>query len=303
MWDLTDKLLNNFYKKYTIQDLQDDILDIFDRIEPNDKIASKENINRFKRYINKNYNDYDDYGKYKAKRFLNRLKITNNDILKFMIYTTYSKKQKKLDEFENLIFQELIKDTYEKETIKINKETKRKIPNPPIYVVYALLLLAMPNSKGYKWKDYNSAVVSYNSDETYRYLITNNKKKLKDLLLKQKKRLINKKTDDKIDKFSGSLDNEVVFIVNQTKIKAYEDMEIKKVKFISVDDIKTTEMCHTLNGQIFKINDWNKYDRYSAFDKRIIRYTTYGLKVGDNLPPINNHFHYCRSTITYQIGE
>ena len=61
----------------------------------------------------------------------------------------------------------------------------------------------------------------------------------------------------------------------------------------------TTEMCETLNNQIFNVNDWNTYQRWSAADDKMVVYKTFGLEAGANLPPINNHFHWCRSTITY----
>ena len=53
-------------------------------------------------------------------------------------------------------------------------------------------------------------------------------------------------------------------------------------------DSKTTLMCETLNEQEFYIDKVNVYDRYSAVDKRNVVYTTKGLVVGENLPPITN---------------
>ena len=45
--------------------------------------------------------------------------------------------------------------------------------------------------------------------------------------------------------------------------------------FIAVNDDKTTLMCETLNGQEFKINELNVYDRYSAMDKKNVVYRAY----------------------------
>ena len=68
-------------------------------------------------------------------------------------------------------------------------------------------------------------------------------------------------------------------------------------------DKRTTKMCESLNNQIFYLDKVNTYQRYSDYDKRIVTYTTKGLVVGENLPPISNHFHWCRSTITYLIDN
>lgn len=52
---------------------------------------------------------------------------------------------------------------------------------------------------------------------------------------------------------------------------------------------------------LFYVNDWNKFYRYSDIDGKDVLYTVNGLEQGINLSPINNHFHWCRSTVTYQI--
>ena len=145
----------------------------------------------------------------------------------------------------------------------------------------------------------------YYANETYRYLLVNGNKGIKDLLQKQKNRYLKKKEKpSKEDTYTGAIEDELVYIVNQTKIKAYEDAGIQKVKFIAVHDTKTTEMCQSLDGQEFYINrnKTNEYKRYSARDDGIITYRTRGLEVGDNLPPINNHYHHCRSTIIYLLN-
>lgn len=89
----------------------------------------------------------------------------------------------------------------------------------------------------------------------------------------------------------------MVAIANQVALKGMEDQGCKKVQFIATMDDKTTDMCKSLNGQIFSIKGLNKYYRYSAIDDRDVLYTTKGLKLGENLPPIDNGIHHCRSTI------
>ena len=61
-------------------------------------------------------------------------------------------------------------------------------------------------------------------------------------------------------------------------------------------------MCDSLNNQEFYINKENVFDRYYGETQKeltIQRIRCNGLVLGLNLPPIQHHFHYCRSTIMY----
>lgn len=303
MWKFLDKIERRLIKQYTTIDLEEEIEKIYNSYNLDTKIASKTNVERFNGYITKRYNNLNDYGKYWAKKLLKRSKIQNNEIVEFLLYIVYNEKQNELDEYENMAVEELVENTYTKEINAIKKEVPTiKLPNPPLYSLYGLSLLAIPNANGYIWKDYKDATTLYNANETYRYLLVNGDKDIKTLLQKQKNRYLKRKRNpSKEDKYTGALEDELVFVVNQTKIKAYEDAGINKVRFIAVHDTKTTEMCQSLDGQEFYIdrNKTNVYNRYSAMDEGIIEYKTRGLEVGDNLPPITNHYHHCRSTITF----
>lgn len=306
MWQLLDKLENKLIKQYTTMDLEEEIKRIYNSYKLDTQIASKSNVERFKAIVQKNYKNLNDYGKYWAKKLLNRTKIQNNEMVEFLLYITYNEKENELDEYENIAIENLVEDTYQKEINAIKKDLpKIKLPNPPLYVLYGMSLLSIPNANGYIWKDYKDSMTLYNANETYRYLLVNGDKDLKDLLKKQKNRYLKRKANpSKEDKYTGAVEDEFVYIVNQTKIKAYEDAGITKARFIAVHDTKTTEMCQSLDGQEFFIdrNKENVYKRYSALDEGIITYRTKGLETGDNLPPINNHYHHCRSTITYVLG-
>ena len=306
MWELLNKIEDKLLKQYTTIDLEEEIKRIYNSYSLDTKIASKSNMERFKAYIQKKYKNLNDYGKFWAKKLLNKTKIQNNEIVEFLIYILYNEKDNELDDYENMAIEELIEETYEAEIEAIKKAMpkdrwdKLKLLNPPLYVLYGISLLAVPNANGYIWKDYKDAMILYNSNETYRHLLTNGDKDLKDLLLKQKGRYLKKKQNpSKEDTYTGALEDELVYVINQTKLKIYEDAGIRKVRFVAVEDRATTEMCKSLDGQEFYINAINTYDRYSAMDKRNVVYTTKGLQVGDNLPPINNHYHHCRSTIVY----
>lgn len=306
MWELLNKLEGKLLKQYTTIDLEEEIKRVYSTYSLNTQIASKTNVERFKGYVQKEYKNLNDYGKFWANKLLKRTKIQNNEIVEFLIYILYNEKDNELDEYENMAIEELVEYTYEAEIEAIKKDMpedrwkKSKLLNPPLYVLYGMSLLALPNANGYIWKDYKDAMTLYNSNETYRHLLTNGDKDLKDLLLRQKGRYIKKKQNpSKEDTYTGALEDELVYVINQTKLKAYEDTGINKVKFIAVEDKKTTLMCQTLDGQEFWVNKLNVYDRYSAMDDRNVVYRTQGLKVGENLPPINNHYHHCRSTIQY----
>ena len=290
MWELLNKLEKKLLKQYTTMDLEEEIIKIYNSYSLDTKVASKTNVERVKGYVQKKYKNLNDYGKYWAKKLLNRTKIQNNEIVEFLLYILYNEKENELDEYETLVVEKLVEDTYQSEIGAIKKELPElKLPQPPLYSLYGLSLLALPNANGYIWKDYKDAMTLYNAGETYRYLQTTGEKGLRDLLKRQKNRYLKIKTNpSKEDTYTGALEDELVYVVNTTKLKAYEDAEIKKVKFLAVMDSKTTLMCETLHEQEFYIDKVNVYDRYSAVDKRNVVYTTKGLVVGENLPPITN---------------
>lgn len=303
MWQFLNKIEQRFLKQYTTIDLEDEIERIYSSYKLDTKVSSKSNVERFKGYVKKRYNILNDYGKFWAQKLLKRTKIQNNEIVEFLLYTIYNEKENELDEYENMTIKEIVQYTYETQIEAIRndlpkeKRDKWKLPEPPLYLVYGLSLLSLPNANGYIWKEYKDAMTLFNSNEMYRHLVTNGNKNIKDILKKQKDRYLKiKKNPSKEDKYTGALEDELVYIVNQTKIKAYEDAGISKVRFIAVEDDRTTDICLGMNGQEFYINKMNVYDRYNFYDKKNVIYHTFGLKVGENLPPLHKN---CRSTIAY----
>lgn len=114
---------------------------------------------------------------------------------------------------------------------------------------------------------------------------------------------INEKIAIDGNKISGDIDNYVIGFINKAKVEAYksEDKDAK-VRFIAIEDDRTTPMCHSLDGQEFYVDKDNVYTRYYGIDPKTgyeATMRTHGLVVGENLPPIDNYFHYCRSTIEY----
>lgn len=168
-----------------------------------------------------------------------------------------------------------------------------------------LALMEIPNSKGYTWKQYIEAVVKYNADQIYRQTIINiqqNKENNIDDGVYQN--IIKKQQNTKLcindDKISGAVDNQLIGINNLVKAEGIKRIDSDPiVEFVATEDEVTTQMCHSLNGQKFRLNNWNEFTRYSAESKTYKRYRCKGLVLGLNLPPINDHYHCCRSIIVY----
>lgn len=98
-------------------------------------------------------------------------------------------------------------------------------------------------------------------------------------------------------KFSGYMERQSELAYNIGYLGACEDYGIEEVQFVSVIDKRTTKMCHSLDGQVFRLHGLNKFRRYYE-SLGGERYTEVeGLKQGINLPPIDDAFHWCRSMI------
>ena len=114
----------------------------------------------------------------------------------------------------------------------------------------------------------------------------------------------NQKLNINSDKISGATDLQMIGLNNLAKLEGIKKVskDNSKVRFIAVEDDKTTLMCNSLNNQEFYVNKENVFDRYygeTQKNLRIERIKCQGLVLGLNLPPIQHHFHYCRSTIMY----
>lgn len=300
MWKKLNEMEDKYIQKHSIEDLKDEIEQIYTSYPLDNKTASKLIVSRFHRYIVKSYKYLNSYGKYEAKKYLKRSKINNNEIVEFIIYIIYCKKQSELSIYQEEIMQNLVKYTYDTEIEKIAKQTNKKKPSKIDYVLLTASILNTANARGYIWQDYIDSITLYNANETYRHLLINETKGLEELLQKQKNRILKKKNSvANEDKYIGAFEDQLVYLINQVKLTAYESFGIEKVKFIGVHDSNQTEMCRTLENQEFYINKINIYKRYSDVAKGVVQYKTFGLKIGENLPPINNYFHYCRSSIDY----
>lgn len=310
-WNYTDLKLKDYLRIYKKTNLktQDNIQDIFNGIDFNYMDLNKPISNNQRKKLSRVVDEWKQlellkgYFEYKVIEILNKRYITNQEMLSILLWGAFVKERSQLDEYEEVLFTEIGQDLY-KQGIDEIKPTKKK--KWSLTWEYIWSMLCLPNVKGSSWITYIEALALTNAQEIERQTIIQlqqNKKSnieddvFKNILKKQQNRYISI-NDDKI---SGALDSQVVEIANKSLLKAGEDVGQKKLRarFIAEIDDRTTKMCDGMNGMLFYVNDWNRFYRYSDDDKRDVLYTIKGLEVGANLPPINNHFHYCRSTITY----
>lgn len=310
-WNYTDLKLKDYLRIYKKTNLktQDNIQDIFNGIDFNYMDLNKPISNNQRKKLSRVVDEWKQlellkgYFEYKVIEILNKRYITNQEMLSILLWGAFVKERSQLDEYEEVLFTEIGQDLY-KQGIDEIKPTKKK--KWSLTWEYIWSMLCLPNVKGSSWITYIEALALTNAQEVERQTIIQlqqNKKPnieddvFKNILKKQQNRYISI-NDDKI---SGALDSQVVEIANKSLLKAGEDVGQKKLRarFIAEIDDRTTKMCDGMNGMLFYVNDWNRFYRYSDDDKKDVLYTIKGLEVGANLPPINNHFHYCRSTITY----
>lgn len=310
-WNYTDLKLKDYLRIYKKTNLktQDNIQDIFNGIDFNYMDLNKPISNNQRKKLSRVVDEWKQlellkgYFEYKVIEILNKRYITNQEMLSILLWGAFVKERSQLDEYEEVLFTEIGQDLY-KQGIDEIKPTKKK--KWSLTWEYIWSMLCLPNVKGSSWITYIEALALTNAQEIERQTIIQlqqNKKPnieddvFKNILKKQQNRYISI-NDDKI---SGALDSQVVEIANKSLLKAGEDVGQKKLRarFIAEIDDRTTKMCDGMNGMLFYVNNWNRFYRYSDDDKRDVLYTIKGLEVGANLPPINNHFHYCRSTITY----
>lgn len=244
-----------------------------------------------------------------AKNIYKRTRVKNSEIFELLIYSAYIEEQNKLDEYEKQIMYNDANYYYQQGQKEINqtlpKKKKKQVSVIPDAIFLALL--DMPNVKGYVWKQYKESIVKYNSEQMYRQMtidlqqgnkldITNN---IYQTIIKRQQ---NSKLNINKDKIIGDMDLTLIGINNMAKAEGiYSFDKNAKVKFYGIHDERQTEMCASLNGQVFYVHDWNEFKRYSKSNDTVKTYKCFGLVLGLNLPPIDDNFHWCRSWITYQV--
>ena len=272
--------------------------------------------NKTKRRINTYIEQWKEQGLLKnnsyftvlANNIYKRTRVNNSEILELLIYSAYIEEQNKLEEQEKQIMYEDANYYYKQGQQEVNKKKKPSM----IPMALFLALLDQPNYSGFNWKQYIEATIQYSAQQIYKQVILNMQQQ-KDLEIDSSEfqTIINRQNNQKLninsDKISGAMDLQMIGLNNLSKVEGVKLVteDNSKVRFIAVEDDKTTLMCDSLNNQEFYINKENVFDRYYGENQkelRLQRIRCNGLVLGLNLPPIQHHFHYCRSTIVYNTN-
>lgn len=262
---------------------------------------SKTVPNSVKRQFKRKVKEWEEQGIVKGylKFLIDSLnKYTYGNILKVCIYKTYTEKIDTIITLSKIVLVECANDCY--------KQAKKERPHCPITIPDILtwayiskwLIVRSTNST---YEEYLGALSMTDSEEIYSKCIQaiNQDVELKEedlekTIEKQAKRVLS--IND--DKFSGVLDSMARTVGNKAYIEPFPN---EKCLFVAEMDDRTTLMCKSLNGQIFNTVDKNKFRRYSASQQNYVDYEIDGMVEGINLPPIEDGFHWCRSTITYNF--
>lgn len=271
MWHYVDKQLLKYYRKhrdidkeleYRIQNVFNmgfEFSSLYQYANSNVLRQFKTRINMFKEKYNKN-----DYVSYLIDKYKNRTRIKNNEILRIMLLMEYAEVYQKNYNNQLALFDEISEHVTEiaiqeiKPLLKGRKKRHFK-RHPYVYEhIFLLHFLAMPNNLGVTWDEHIASIVDYNSNQVYKQAVidlrNNDLKVDRKLIENQTKREINYKPTSS-NKFSGQIDNEIAFIINETKKQVYKYYGIKKVRIKGVLDEKTCEVCEQYIGKIYNIDD------------------------------------------------
>lgn len=314
IWNYHDTKMQELKQLYikTSKQTQNRLQELFDTFN-----FTTENIydiadNKTKERINTYIEQWKEQGLLKNNNYFSvlvnniykRTRVKNSEILELLIYSAYIEEQSKLEEKEKQIMYEDTNYYYEEGQKEVNKKKKPSILEMALF----LALLDQPNYSGFNWKQYIEVTMQYNAQQIYKQAILNIQQQ-KDLGIDSSEfqTIINRQNNQKLNingtKTSGAVDLILIGINNQAKVKGIAKIDNNaKVVFLADLDGKETLMCHSLNNQEFYINKENIFDRYygqTPKDQAIVRIKCFGMVLGLNLPPINYHFHWCRSIISY----
>jgi hypothetical protein len=279
-------------------------------------VADTPKINKFKRKIISTFDEIKNVDKpidnkyidFLGKSYLNKSRITNKDIMLFLIMLEYLKLALKLNDYE--LFNEIIAIAHKHAENECKRVLGRDKKTRPINVLNTMLM-TMPNHLGSIWSDYIQNEINYNANMLFKQIMIDISQENKiDLNSDVYKKIFDKQQrthlNIKDDKYSGGIDAQTVFIANQTILEVGKDYDMKKVMFISDMCGNVTKMCKNMHKMVFNLKGQNVFDRWygdSAKDLKEVIVDVDGLVLGINMPPITGHFHWCHSTLTYQIDE
>ena len=318
MWEEHDKYMNELKKLYNTTSKQtqnrlQELLDTFDFTYENlYNIADTKTKARINEYIEewKENKLLTGYFGVLANNIYSKKRVKNSEILELLIYSAYIEEQNKLKEQEQQIMYNDTSYYYKQGLNEVNKTLPEKKQFSVMNWALFHAILDQISYNGLTYKQNQQSIIQYNAQQLYKQAIYNIQQG-KELKIKSDEfqRIISQQNNQKLcingDKISGSTDMTMLALNNLAKLEAIKEVagDNAKVKFIAVEDEKTTQMCQSLDNQIFYINKENEFDRYwgeTQSELILTRVKIKGLVLGVNLPPIVHHFHYCRSFITYQ---
>ena len=324
-WKEVDELLSTFYTKNQkinrnmynrIQKILNGVKYSYDDLY---KYASVNEVKKFRNQVEELKDKYElkGYIGYTINNLYKRTKLKNSEILIGLLTMAYYEQMQEQDKEEKTLFDEVVNVAYkqgQEEYIEIlQKEPRRRLKRKPrLLTVPEAFLLQLIGFNGFKWQDFKEGNISYYTKQLFQVIAIDlqqgkeldiEEDNIKKILAKQMalylalKQAIREKPKGYQELYSGSLENQICYIVNQAILAGAKRQGCKYVRFIAVLDEVTTKMCKSLDNQIFKIDGWNTFTRYSHDEGKKVMYHKKGLILGLNLPPINDHYHHCRSTI------
>lgn len=313
------KQLKQLYLKASKQ-TQNRLQEIIDTFKFNFDTLYNVADNKIKNRINTYIEDWKDKGFLTgyfgilAKNIYNRTRVKNSEILGLLIYGAYIEERNRIQEQELNIMYDDANYYYQEGQQEVNNTLSKKERKPINTLEWALFLslLDTPNTKGYIFEQYIQATIQFNTQQIYRQMtIDLQQQKQSDITNDIYQNLIKRQNNSKLningDKISGDIDAQLIGLNNLTKVEGIKEVDSEaQVRFIATIDGNETDMCHSLDGQLFYINKENEFNRYygeTQKDLKIEKIKCKGLVLGLNLPPISHHFHWCRSTIVYQAPK
>lgn len=305
-WKATDKILSDFQgKEITLtEELEEELKDFLDSLKISNRDLNKPITERERHRLNKLIRDSwetiadNDYLAYRVQTRKKKMSFAEYiALMLLLIYCNFT--EETFDELKK-VFMGVARDAKQQAEEEIGRppvkpynvtwpkvEAFLDVPSAGVTLLEYLFLIAMTSSQ----EAYNLVVLLLNP-------AIQNGDKLETMLDKHRKRIINIHDG----KESGVVVDTARDVWHDVYIEPYREENIQ-VRFIADIDSKTTMMCKGMDNMLFYTNDWNRYYRWSELDQKDVLYTTFGLKRGENLPPIDNHFHWCRSTISYLIDD
>ena len=271
MWNYVDEKLKEYLKRQRInnKELEYRLQNVFNmgfefpflfNYANNDILKQfKTRIRLFKENYNKN-----DYVSYMVNKYANRARVKNNEVLRILLLMEYAEVYQKNSEAQMAMFDEIAQGITKSTVAEVEglakSRKRRKFKRHPFVYEHIFLLhfLAMPNNLGLTWDEHIASVVDYYSEQAYKQAVIDLREgKLKvdtKLIESQSKKELNYRPTTS-NKFSGQIDNEAAFIINETKRQIFEYYGITKVRIKGILDERTCEICEQYIGKIYNLDD------------------------------------------------